>query len=51
MNNLFFPAPIVGDLAAGQATLITSTLADARFRITNLTFAGFSNSLIGILVF
>ncbi|EFX69969.1 hypothetical protein DAPPUDRAFT_328613 [Daphnia pulex] len=27
-------APIVGDLAAGQATLITSTRADARFRST-----------------
>jgi uncharacterized protein YjbI with pentapeptide repeats len=49
INTIFFSAPIIGHLAAGQATLITSTLEDARFRITNLTFAGLSNSLFGIL--
>jgi hypothetical protein len=47
--SIFFSAPIIGHLAAGQATLITSTLEDARFRITNLTFAGLSNLLFGIL--
>ena len=40
-------APVVGDLTAGQATLISSTRADARFRIANLTFAEFSKSLFG----
>nr|CAH0110339.1 unnamed protein product [Daphnia galeata] len=43
--------PIIGHLAAGQATLITSTLEDARFRITNLTFAGLSNSLFADEIF
>lgn len=44
-------SPTVGDLAAGQATLISSTRADARFRITNLTFVGFSNSLLANQIF
>lgn len=42
-------APTVGPLLPGQATLISSTRADARFRQSNLSFGGLSNSLIGTL--
>jgi len=38
-------APTVGPLAAGKATLILSTRADARFQTSDLEFVDFPNSL------